>query len=255
MDLDLTPTFSRQPPIKSRTLNAPIKKSIEIKSIDITKRTFGQIKLNKSITSIKSISCKKKGSILKSAETETFPSPIFKKPAFQRQNNIALNNYSKIYELEHQPNPVVFRIKKKRAPKTLAPNCNGPTGKICSTDFWSDNMKREVLKMGRLDALESFSGTAPIEKAPSKKEIDFHFTLNDMFKNKLLSREIIEKDNTEYDTRRPKSTDLQRDISYIVNVCNDTRTENSKLRKDMSKTTMLLKKEFMSIMKKSSNKS
>ena len=159
----------------------------------------------------------------------------------------------KITHAETRLNPINNIARIKLNYKTINSITKASNAKICYTDFWSENMKTEVLKMGRIDALESFSGVEQPQKTLFKKEEEETGSLlSENFKNRLLSRERLYK-SCHNENKKPKSKNTSFDISYIVDVCNQSRTQNKLLKKSMHKTSVFLKKEFNSIMKRSAS--
>lgn len=167
------------------------------------------------------------------------------KPVLLRQNNLALNLSKKPESL---PKPLV---RKKSRPKTLSAALNGPMGKICFTDFFSENMKREFVKMGRLDVLATFAMSNNIKPAQQADSINPVPSDNE-FKNKLLLRETRSRVKSEY--RKGRSVICRKDMRQLMGICDNTRVENDKLKKSISKTALVLKDQYLSLLRSSSCK-
>ena len=172
------------------------------------------------------------------------------RPDLIRQNNIALKKRT----LEKQ---VIFRkspiVRTKSRPKTLSAALNGPKAKICFTDFFSENMKRDFLKMGRLDAIEKFTMANPQKPSkPLKKP--YSESPTEIIKNKLLVRESKSKDSIHSRNSKSLSLNPGADFKRIIGFCEDTRAQNVRLKKDLSKTTNLLRNQFENLIKSSSYK-
>jgi hypothetical protein len=175
-----------------------------------------------------------------------------KRPELLRQNNLAIKKHPTVKQ-----NPVIFRkncvIRTKSRPKTLSAALNGPKAKICFTDFFSENMKREFLKMGRLDAIEKFTMATP-SKTLKKFTAPLAENIADSIKNKLLLRERAKDVNV---SRASKSFSVNpgQDFKKIIGICEDTRAQNVKLKKDIKKTTCLMRDQFQKLLRSSSHHS
>lgn len=174
------------------------------------------------------------------------------KQVLNRQNNLALKKSQKPETpLTHSSKPIT---RKKSRPKTLSAALNGPVGKICFTDFFSENMKRDFIKMGRLDVLATFA-MSNNSKPVQQPEPAFSLNLNDVFRNKMLSRECRSREkNEKSELIRGKSALCRKDVKSLIGICDDTRVENNKLKKDISKTVMALKDQYLRILRSSSCK-
>lgn len=172
-----------------------------------------------------------------------------KRPELIRQNNLAIKKKT----LEKQ---VIFRkstiVRTKSRPKTLSAALNGPKAKICFTDFFSENMKRDFLKMGRLDAIEKFT-MANAQKPSKLSKNPQSESPTEIIKNKLLVREGRSKDSFQSRTCKSLSLNPGADFKRIIGFCEDTRAQNIKLKKDLSKTTNLLRNQFENLIKSSSH--
>ena len=174
-----------------------------------------------------------------------------KRPSLVRQNNMALKKQT----LENQ---VIYRksnkVRTKSRPKTLSAALNGPKAKICFTDFFSENMKREFVKMGRLDAIEKFTmaNSSKLSKPLKLSHEPLSESQAEIFKYKLLSRESKSKDLFHSKSCKSVSQNPGTDFKRIIGFCEDSRVQNMKLKKDISKTTNLLRSQFQSLIKSSS---
>lgn len=175
------------------------------------------------------------------------------KQVLHRQNNLALKKSQKPETPLAQLSKPLTR--KKSRPKTLSAALNGPVGKICFTDFFSENMKREFVKMGRIDVLATFA-MSNNSKPVQQPEPTFSLNLNDVFRNKLLSREGRTREKYEKsEGNRRRSMVGRKDVKSLIGICDDTRVENNKLKKDINKTVVALKDQYLSLLRSSSCKS
>ena len=128
---------------------------------------------------------------------------------------------------------------------------NGPKAKICFTDFFSENMKREFIKMGRLDVIEKFTmaNSSKLAKPLKLSHDPLSESQAEIFKYKLLSRESKSKDLFHSKSCKSVSMNPGTDFKRIIGFCEDTRAQNMQLKKDISKTTNLLRNQFQSLIK------
>ena len=133
-----------------------------------------------------------------------------------------------------------IRMKKNRTMTTIF---DGPRGKILHTDFWSNHMKREAVRIGGISAFISFS-----EKNKRNSELkqipEVDLPIQKLF-HVESSNNLIQ--NREKVSRRTKSDDLSNELNFIIDRCNHSRELNSKLRQDIANTGKLLKKESKSL--------
>ena len=179
---------------------------------------------------------------------ETLPSPVLNdseainKPKTLQRSHTNCRMPPRLSQTSFMiPSENYLSLKKHRT--TMTSIFNPPPGKILHTDFWSNNMKREALKIGGVNALMSFK-LKNSQKSKGKQKAEADLPLPNIFMGEPSSSLMYERRKN---TRRAKSTDLSSELNFIIGRCDHSHELNSKLRQDISKTGKLLKKECKSM--------
>lgn len=214
----MNPNFTRQTLTKSKTSQIPIvrKSSKRTTFTDTLQRKDAILNQKTTISTV-----------------ETTSSPQLSKLSIQRKSMSQTTKISR-------------KLEKKVSRRTIF---NTRQSRILYTDFWSETMKKEVVRMGRIDALRSYEKIdsrfpdKKIEKVVEEKLPLFDIFQVKHFPDRNCIQSLFEK--------KPKHPNMSREINYIMEICNDTRELNKKLKIDISRTSLALKNQCKGVLNKS----